>query len=105
MKMHAYLNIRQVVPLDSGNATALIETHLPHSGKVGEKVAHALAVAYIPHLEGTVGTGNDLLTVMLKAGDGTSVCRKGSLASARLWIPDAEGAVRSCRDKAVVAKV
>lgn len=42
---------------------------------------------------------------MLEAGDSTSVRGEGSLASARLRVPDAKGAVRGSRDETVVAEV
>lgn len=100
-----YLDVRKVITLHCGDATTLIETNLPHTRQFGQQVPNTFTVPHIPHLERTVGAGDDFLPVMLEAGDCASVRTKRRLASAVLRIPDAQSTVRGSRNETVMAEV
>lgn len=101
----AYLNVRKIITLHSGNTTALIKANLPHPRKVCQKVTNAFSIAYVPHLERTIRARDNLLTVVLKAGDCTGVRTKRRLASTALGVPDAESTICRCGDQAIMAEI
>ena len=97
-----YFDISQTITLHRGNTPPVIELDLPHATKVCEEVSNTLAVSHIPHLQRPVRPGDDLLSIVLEAGDGTGVCAQGVLAVAMHGVPDSEGGISSSRDKEIV---
>lgn len=95
-------DISQTITLHRGNTPPVIELDLPHATKVCEEVSNTLAVSHIPHLQRPVRPGDDLLSIVLEAGDGTGVCAQGVLAVAMHGVPDSEGGISSSRDKEIV---
>ncbi len=87
----AYLDICNVVTLDRSDASSLVEFDLPHAAQIGQEILDELASGDVPHFEGPVGTRNDLLCVVLEAGDGACVSSQDALAFPVFWIPDSKG--------------
>jgi hypothetical protein len=69
-----------LVPLNGSDAATLVEANLPNPTKVREKIAHAFAVLNVPHLQSPVRSRDDLLAIVLEAGDRASVRREGEFA-------------------------
>jgi hypothetical protein len=101
----AYLDVGKVITLHGSDATALVEADLPHAGQISQKIADAFAIAHIPHLQSAVRARDDLLSVVLEAGDCTSVRTKRRLASTALRVPDAQSTVCGGGDQTIMAEV
>lgn len=97
-----YLDVSQVITLYSCNTASVIELDLPDAAEVGEKVADTSAITDVPHLQGPVRPGDDLLAIMLEASDGTSVRAQLVPAVSMFGIPDAERRIRRSRDQEVI---
>ena len=87
----AYLNVCHAVSLNSSNAATLVELDLPNTAQICEQVLNELARLHVPHLECSVRARDDLLAIMLEAGNGTCVSTESALALSVLRIPDSEG--------------
>ena len=96
------LDVRRLFPLDSSNASPVIEFDLPDSAQISEQVFDTIAGLYVPKFQSSITATDDLLVVVLEAGDSPSVSRERALAMAVLWIPYSERGVCSCRDQAAV---
>ena len=85
----AYLDVCHAVSLDSSDTATLIELDLPHTAQVCQQVLDEFARLYIPHLECAVRARNNLLAIVLKAGNGPCMSTKSALALPILRVPDA----------------
>lgn len=97
-----YLDVSVVFTLYGSNAASIVELDLPYAAKIGEEVTHTSACAHIPHLQGSVGSGDDLLTIMLEASDGSSMRAEFVSAVAVFGVPYAESRIGGSRDQEIV---
>jgi hypothetical protein len=60
---------------------------LPNPAQIREQVLDTLAGLDVPHLQRPVRTRDDLLRIVLEAGDSSCMCAEGGFALSVLWIP------------------
>jgi hypothetical protein len=95
-------NVCQIVALDCGDTSAIIELDLPHATEICEEVADTFAGSHVPHFQGAIGARDHFLVIVLEAGDGAGVCAQCVLAVAVHRVPDAKGGIGGGRHKEVV---
>ncbi|KAI6754055.1 hypothetical protein HG530_013231 [Fusarium avenaceum] len=93
-----YLDISDLVSLDSSHTSSFVKLDLPNTAEVTQQVLNTFAGLYIPHLDSLLAAADDLASVMLETGNGASVRHKRITTLAILWIPDTKGRVGRCRN-------
>jgi hypothetical protein len=101
----AYLDMGHVIPLHRSDASPLVEFDLPDAAEVGQEILDAIPVLDVPHFQGAIGTGDDLLPIVLETGDGTGVSAERGFALAVFGVPDTEGRVCGGGDEALGVEV
>ena len=100
-----YLDVSKIVPLDCGDAAALVEADLPYTREVSKEIADTFTIADIPHLQRAIGARNDFLPIVLEASDCTSVSRQGGFTSARFRVPNPKSRIGSSRHQTIATEV
>lgn len=85
------LDIRQLVPLDSGHTSSLVKLDLPDAAEIAQQVLDTLASSDVPHLDRLLAAANNFAAIVLETGDSPSMCHKSITAPAILGIPDTKG--------------
>lgn len=92
-----YVEERGVVTIASGDAPTTVEHDLPNARDAGQQVADVGPVADVPHLEGPIGSGQDLELVVLEASDRARMRREGVQQLASRRVPHPKGRISSGR--------
>ncbi len=93
MGYRTYLDVGEGLALHSSHASSSVKFDLPHAAEVGEEVLNALARLYVPHFDRLLTAADNLVPIVLKAGDSSSMSRERVLAAASVGIPDPESGI------------